>query len=353
MAQQLQQTVVQDSDHIPPLALVPEAPHYINRKVGGVSDFGVFDYAFNTGQNVLLEGPTGPGKTTAVIAWAALREKPFYAIPSNVGVEPSQLYGKFAPDGKGGFVWVDGPVTYIGRYGGALLVNEVNFMPDRVATATYSLLDSRRELTLLDHHGEVIRLHRPPHPDTGAKCWCSLPEDECKRRWVLIVADMNPDYEGTRPLNKAFRNRFEIQLVWDYDDIVESKLISSEPLREFMQSLRSAAAAEVYSTPVSTNMGMEFERIALSLGYDFAVHNFVNHFGIEERESIVKLFEGARDNIEPTIAVKVETPEEEFDRRMKMRIGDVDYELGVYGTEWVWTENEDDPAPNQTVEVQA
>jgi MoxR-like ATPase len=36
---------------------------------------------------------------------------------------------------------------------------------------------------------------------------------------------MNPDYIGTTPLNYAFRNRFDIQIPWDYDDAVEEKLI--------------------------------------------------------------------------------------------------------------------------------
>jgi MoxR-like ATPase len=328
------------------LVTVPEEIFYVGRQIAGRSDFETFDWARSHGKNVLLEGPTGPGKTTGSEAYAASRHYPFYAVPSYVGIEPSELFGKFIPDGKGGFVWQDGPIPQLVRHGGVLLINEINFLPDRVSTVLFSLLDSRRQITLLSHGGEVIRAHRPTDPRTGRKCWCDLSKKECEEHWLLIIADMNPDYAGTRTLNAALRNRFGVQLNWDYDDAVEAALIKSEPLRHFMKRLRSDVATEVYTTPVSTNMGMEFEEIAGGLGYDFAVLNFVNHFAVDERESIVKLFEADRDNIEPTINVKEETEEEKYERRLRMKIGDVDPEWGVYGTNWVW------PEDRQMVEVE-
>lgn len=249
---------------------------YISRKVSGkLSEFDIFQYARESKQNVLIEGPTGPGKTSAVMAYAAKAKRPFYAVPSNIGIEPSQLFGKFIPDGEGGFKWVDGPVTKIVREGGVLLINEVNFIPERVATVLFGLLDKRRQISLLDHEAETIDAH----------------ED------LLIVADMNPEYEGTRPLNKAFRNRFAVQLWWDYDPAVEKKLIKSESLRGFAGQVRDEAAKGTYETPISTNMLMEFERIALGLDLDFAKMNFINHFASDERGAIKVLLDTWSDNI--------------------------------------------------------
>lgn len=259
------------------IASIPDPVLYVNRTIAGKQDFEIFDFAFENALNILMEGPTGPGKTTASVAYSAQRRRRMATIPSNVGVEPTQLFGKYIPDGHGGWVWIDGPITTVVRYGGTLLINEVAFMPERVSTAVFGLFDGRREITLLDHEGEIVRAHRP-------NCWCDLPVNECRDKWLLVFADMNPHYSGTRELNAAFRNRFNIQLVWDYDRDVEEQLIKSAPLLDFMWKLRSDVATEVYSTPVSTNMGMEFERITRGLGYDFAVLNFVNHFATEERE---------------------------------------------------------------------
>lgn len=54
------------------------------------------------------------------------------------------------------------------------------------------------------------------------------------------------------------------------------------------------------------------------------------------------MFEAQRNTIEPSIPSNDLTPEEIFEKRLKMKIGDRDDEFGVYGIEWVW---EDDDAP--------
>lgn len=267
------------------IATVPDISfydRYIQRNISpGISDFDVFDYGRTKKRNILIEGPTGPGKTSAVMAYAAREGLPFYAVPSNIGIEPSQLFGKFIPDSGGGFKWVDGPVTDIVRNGGVLLINEVNFMPDRVATVLFGLLDARRQITLLDHEAETIDA-------SGVD--------------LLIVADMNPDYEGTRPLNKAFRNRFGIKLWWDYDDKVEAKLIPCKALRAMAKQLRAEQQNGTYDTPTSTNMLMEFSDIYTDLGWDFAKSNFVNAYAGDERQPVAVVLDTHRKNIEDGFA---------------------------------------------------
>lgn len=296
-----------------PTSSVAEVPHqsildgYISRRVSfgaiDVMEFDAFDAAIKNMWNVLIEGPTGPGKTTSVQAWCAKRGVRFGSVSSNAGAEPTQFMGKFNPDetGQAAFVWVDGVVADIFRYGGALLVNEANFLPERIATVLFGPLDGRRALTLMDHNGEVIKAHRPPIKKyKGGKmieqsCWCSLSKAECKKRWVLIIADMNPDYEGTRPLNKAFRNRFAMQLVFDYDPEVERQLIESESLRNMASDLRSS---QEYETPVATNMLFEFESMVRELGIDFASQNFINRFAVDEREPVKIVVDAYKANIE-------------------------------------------------------
>ena len=260
------------------LATVPRkelADRYVHRKVWGVEDFKVYDHARAEGINVLIYGPTGPGKTTSVEAWAAERGLRMASISGNASMEPSQMTGKFVSDGEGAFMWIDGPVTDVVRNGGVLLLDEVNFINPKIYTNLYSLTDGRRNIILLDHHGETIEAH----PD------------------LTIFATMNPDYIGTTPLNFAFRNRFDIQIPWDYDDAVEEKLIGSKALRILMKQLRVEAAKGQYETPISTNMGMEFTKLVDDLGYEFAAENFIAHFSTDEQASVRMVFQTHEYNI--------------------------------------------------------
>jgi hypothetical protein len=247
---------------VPPRAL---ADRYIHRNVlGNTEDFKAFDYARANHINVLIYGPTGPGKTTAVEAWAADRNLRMATVSGNAALEPSHLFGKFISDGRGGFCWIDGPVTDVVRNGGVLLLDEFNFISPKIYTVIYPLTDSRRTITLLDHMGEVIVAHKD----------------------LTVFATMNPDYVGTSPLNFAMRNRFDMQIPWDYDEKVEGKLVKSKALQNMVKQLREEAAKGSYETPISTNMLIEFSEFVRDLGYEFAVENFIAHFGSDEQPSI-------------------------------------------------------------------
>lgn len=263
----------------PTLVAVPDIGifhAYEGRSFGGTkTEMDIFDYARQNRVNVLIEGPTGDGKTMASMAYAAKNNLNFYSVPCNIGVDPSQLFGKWVM-GNDGPEWVDGGLTCIVRNGGVLLINEGNAMPAKVAMVLFSLLDHRREITLLDHRGEVIKAH----PD------------------LLIIMDMNPGYAGTTQLNAALRNRFPIQLSWDYDPEVERKLIRSTCLREdIVAGLREQYRDGAIQTPTSTNMMIEFERMVRDLGLDFAIINFINHYSSHERGGVSLVFGTFRDNL--------------------------------------------------------
>jgi len=193
------------------------------------------------------------------------------------------MTGKYVADGNGSFAWIDGPVTDVVRNGGVLLLDEVNFISPKIYTVLYSLLDGRRSITLLDHHGETIEAH----PD------------------LTIFATMNPDYIGTTPLNFAFRNRFDIQIPWDYDDKVESKLVKSKALLVVAKQLRVEANKGQYETPISTNMLQEFVNFVDPLGYEFAVENFIAHFSADEAASVRLVFQTHEYNIKTDFGIEM------------------------------------------------
>lgn len=286
---------------------------YVGRDIAGKGYVDVFDHAKAKHLNVLIEGPTGSGKTHACRAYAALRKMPFFTVSSSVGLEPSQLFGKYIPDEiNGGFVWQDGPVTSVVRHGGVLLLNEVNFIPERIATVLFSLLDHRREIQLVDRKGETVKAH----PD------------------LVIFADLNPDYEGTRPLNKAFRNRFALQITWDYDERVESKLVESKALLQLAKQMRKQVATGELETPVSTNAMMEFEHIREALGLDYAVYNYVQHFGPDERDAVEMLFRTHRANLEREYQTIDLRKQREAERAAREASGEGQLEIDTFDTHW-------------------
>lgn len=276
-------------------AYVPDpevAKRYVNRKVFGVWDAVIAKNAADKGENILLMGDTGAGKTLFGEAYASKHRLPYYSLPCDVSIDPSALFGRMQPtDEVGKFEWQDGPVTEIVRgpcgkgadcddpdcVAGVLNISEVNFMPPKIAASCYSLLDGRRYIVLLGHKGEVVRAHKG----------------------LLIIADLNPNYRGTTELNAAFFNRFEHKLPWNYSTDVEEQLIHFPTVRAFAKSLREMFGTEII-TPVSTNMLMEFEKFVMdpSLGIEYATGNFASAFKQDETQAVIRVVELEKDNIE-------------------------------------------------------
>lgn len=253
------------------LASVPDSKwskNYIHRKVGGRTEFEIFDEALRTKTNVLIQGHAGSGKTMSVLAYGAERNMPTYSIPSTAGTSVEQLMGKYVPDPvTGSFRWVDGAVTYLCRNGGVLLINEINFLPERISTALFSLLDDRREIQLLDKDGEVIKAH----PN------------------LLIVGDMNPNYRGTRPLNQAWADRFRHVLDYPYDKTIEQRLIGNKAILEMAEQLRERFDKQELTTPISTRSLVGLMENIKSLGMEYAVYSYLNTFPAGTQREAVKV----------------------------------------------------------------
>lgn len=267
--------------YVPSLDVVRD---YVPRVFHGLNEEQIYDYAITHSINVLIEGEAGTGKTTSAMRYSALRNLPFYSVSSNVGAEPSQLFGKYVPDSDGNFVWQDGGVTQLVRHGGVLLLNEINFLPPKVATVLMGLLDDRRQITLLDHKGEVINAN----PN------------------LLVIADYNEGYRGTSQLNQAFADRFGLKLTFKYDTDIERKFIPSKSLLELANKMRADSLSGIYETPISTRLLKNFVANATALNYEFAVENFLNNFNDEERGSVKLLMEAYSHSIATELGCKVD-----------------------------------------------
>lgn len=268
-------TTVPEHDRDRVAALIPDpriAQAYVHRSIEGVEDFDLFDYAVESHENVMLSGPTGSAKTTAFRAYAAARGLPFVLVECNAAMDPGTVLGRTMIDPDGAVRWVDGDLTLVVRYGGVVLIDEINLAHPRITAAFHQLLAVTRRLSIPEA-GETIAAGRGGLGDAQP---------------ILLGAALNPRYQGTVRLNEALPNRYAIQLDWDYDRAVEEALVVSLRLIDVAENIRSLAEIR---TPLSTNALMEFERHVDGLGLSLAQRLFVNRFDPSERAPVARALE--------------------------------------------------------------
>lgn len=309
------------------------AKEYINRKVvNNLTDFEIYDYANENNMNILIEGHAGSGKTMSVQAYASARGMRYFNVACHIGLEASHLIGRWIPTADGHFRWQDGAVTEIVRNGGVLLFNEINFAPERFLTFIFSLLDYRREIQLMENGGEVIRAHKD----------------------LLIVADMNPDYRGTRPLNQALADRFAVRLSFPYDKPIEQKLLGNKALVDMANQLRDEFNKGTLMTPVSTRALVAFVKHAKQFGMDFATYTYVNSFeGDEERSAVRLVINTHRDNIAEELGLEVTNKASVFgNSNVENAIANTEVGAQVASYEAVVAPTDPDVTASQVMEVE-
>lgn len=279
---------------------------YRQRRVNGVPDMGLLEYAHDQHSNVLLQGPTGSGKTMLPMAYAEHFGLPYYSIDCNGGIDPTQIYGRRIQDAHGIWKYLYGGLPIIVDNGGVLVVEEINMMPPKLAAMLYPLLDARRMVRMTHNEGEIIRADQPWDPSDPEKGY----------RDLLIVGTYNEGYRGAYTLNAALKNRFAIQLDWNYDDGVESRLIWSTALCGIAEQIRSNRRD--YTTPLSTNALRTFDCHVADIGLDFAINCVVARFDEGERASLRELFKINRERLKADYSEVLETSPEKGEAWKRM-----------------------------------
>lgn len=257
--------------------------------------------------NLAFNGPTQVGKTSWPRAVAALlthvenyrnRYWPVFSVVPGGAVDPSELLGRYVLKGKGKMEWVYGPVSLIVKYGGVLVLDEVNMMPPAISAVLHQLLDDQRFLTLLDHSVDVeanvydesgnILLDKKGKP---VKEKIGMPEVIPAHEDLLIVTTFNLGYYGTERLNEAFKERF-LHIGFDYNPDVEEKLIASKALLSVAKDIREANSEGLIQTPFSTKNMLRFQQLWMASGLETAVmFELERYFDEEEKSSIRRMFE--------------------------------------------------------------
>jgi hypothetical protein len=340
--------------------LIPDAyfaEEYHSRLVGGRRDGMVIRKMASLKHNIIISGPTGSAKTSLIYAVAAgftgevtrkrvdgemtdvnvidtTKATPIVYIPCNGAVEPSQMIGRWTPQSNGSYKFVPGDLLIAVILGGIIYFDEVNFAPPKINAVMHGLLDKRRMLKVMDAAGAGLCCKCAYVNGDGAKtcsqCGADIGTgtDFKAHPNTQIIAAYNPDYEGTRPLNEAFLNRFACPMRFDYNPEVEKKMLWSDRLTVMAAQLR--AQSDELRTPISTNMLVEFEEFALDedLGFGFACENFLNKFHDDERPAVTKVLN------QHTPAIRAELDDD-------AEADDVDWEMDADGNP-IAIDNDDD-----------
>lgn len=176
-------------------------PYY--RPLG--AELEVFRAARERRLPLLLQGPTGCGKTRFVTAMAHAVSAPVVSVACNEDTSSADLIGRFLLQG-GDTVWQDGPVTRAVRAGAILYLDEIAEAREDVIVLLHSLTDDRRSL-YIDRTNEVIQAGQG----------------------FQLIASYNPGYQrGLKDLKPSTRQRF-IALSFRYPpESIESEIVERE-----------------------------------------------------------------------------------------------------------------------------
>jgi MoxR-like ATPase len=236
---------------------------YVERRIGKRTDMEILEALYKAKIPTLIIGETGCGKTHFVHHFCFTKRLPLYRVNLNGSTTPEHLIGRWTPTPEGGFRWTDGILTTFVRHGGIILIDELNSANAEILFCLNSLLDDDRQICLIQKDGEVVKAHKD----------------------FFLVACINPDYEGTKPLNLALKDRFEI-LKFDYDDKVESKLVKDENMLAFAKKVRALYKEGEMSSPLSTRTLMRNDKLTETFGKEIADMFLINKFENEDAKGV-------------------------------------------------------------------
>lgn len=170
--------------------------------------------SIHAGENVILTGGTGVGKTTHITQLAARVGQPLLRINFNGETRMSDLVGKIQVI-EGETRWVDGVLPMAMRKGYWLLLDELDFADPAVLSLLHPVLEEDPMLVLKENSGEIIK----PHPEFRLFATANS---------IGAMKDRAGSYSGTTEMNEAFLDRWQVIYVDNLPKEEEIKVLRSQ-----------------------------------------------------------------------------------------------------------------------------
>lgn len=195
---------------------IAKEPFYLPQ----ANEIALFETAYANKLPVLLNGPTGSGKTRLVEHMAWRLGLSLYTVACHDDLSANDLMGRYIIKGDE-VEWIDGPLLMAVRDGGIAYLDEVVEARKDVTVVIHPLTDHRRYLPV-EKRGKIFR----------------APEE------FMLVISYNPNYQSVlKELKPSTRQRFvSINLGWPVEAL-EIKIVSQEAGVDEETSTRLVKAA--------------------------------------------------------------------------------------------------------------